>query len=101
MLCAILSKDFEVDCPEGSDPDVNSVIEQRVECVIVDLCISRVDPIAFIRDLNQANQSQRVIGLATDNVKHLAEEAKKEGARDVLVVPDEIERLPSLIRNAG
>ena len=101
MLCAILSRDFEVDCPEGSDADVKSVIACKAKCVIVDLCITQVDPIALIRDLSQANLSQRVIGLATANVEHLAEAAKKEGARDVLVVPDEIDRLPSLIRNAG
>jgi two-component system chemotaxis response regulator CheY len=101
MLCAILSKEFEVTCPGGSDPDVESVIEQGAECVIVDLCVSRVDPIALIRDLKKADPSQRIIGLATANVQHLAEEAKKEGARDVLVVPDEIDRLPSLIGSKG
>ena len=98
MLCAILSKDFEVLCPEGSDAEVDSVIMHRPKCVIVDLGMTRGDPIAFIRDLNQADQSQRVIGLATANVQHLGEQAKKVGARDALVVPDEIERLPSLIR---
>jgi DNA-binding NarL/FixJ family response regulator len=98
MLCAILSKDFEVACPEGPDADVDSVVELGAECVIVDLGISRADPIACIRDLNKADPPQRVIGLATANVQHLAEQAKTAGARDVLVVPDEIERLPSLIR---
>ena len=101
MLCAILSKDFEVTCPEDSDVEVQSVIACGARCVIVDLGMSRVDPIAFIRDLNRADQPQRVIGLATANVQHLAEEAKKKGARDVLVVPDQIDRLPSLIRNTG
>jgi len=101
MLCAILSKEFEVTCPEASAADVDSVIEQRAECVIVDLCVSQVDPIDLIRNLNHAKSSQRVIGLATANVQHLAEQAKKEGARDVLVVPDELDRLPSLIRNTG
>jgi len=101
MLCAILSKDFEVACPEDPDTDVDSVIEHGAECIIVDLGMSRVDPIAFIRDLSQTHPSQRVIGLATANVRHLAEQAKNVGARDVLIVPDEIERLPSLIRTTG
>ncbi|MGB2804632.1 MAG: response regulator [Candidatus Zixiibacteriota bacterium] len=98
MLCAILSKDFEVACPEDPDANVDSVIEFGAECVIVDLGMSRADPIACIRDLNKADPSQRVVGLATANVRHLAEQAKKVGARDVLTVPDEIDRLPSLIR---
>jgi len=101
MLCAILSKDFEVLCPEGLDAGVDSVIEHGAKCVIVDLGMTRVDPIAFIRDLNRADPSQRVIGLATANVQHLGDQAKRVGARDVLVVPDEIDRLSSLIRKTG
>lgn len=101
MLCAILSKDFEVLCPDVFNADVDSAISCEAEYAIVDLAISQVDPIAFIRDLSRAHPSQRVIGLATANVRHLAEQAKKVGARDVLLVPDEIERLPSLVRTTG
>jgi DNA-binding NtrC family response regulator len=98
ILCAILIKDFDVLCSDGFDIDMDSATLSETKCVIVDLGISRVDPIDFIRDVNLAHPSLRILGLATAGSQQLGEQAKIAGARDVLSVPDEIDRLPSLVR---
>jgi DNA-binding NtrC family response regulator len=97
ILCAILIKDFDVLCTDGADLDADSTIVREAKCVFVDLDISRVNPVVLIEELNQARPSLRIIGLATANAKDQTEQAKKAGARDVLLIPDEIDRLPSLI----
>jgi DNA-binding NarL/FixJ family response regulator len=101
ILCAILIKDFDVLCSDGFDLNADSTIAQEAKCVVVDLGISRANPVVLIEELSAARPSLRVVGLATANGQHLVERAKKAGARDVLLVPDEIERLPSIIHSAG
>jgi DNA-binding NarL/FixJ family response regulator len=97
ILCAILIKDHDVLCTDGSDLDSKSTTVNQAKCVVVDLEISRVDPIWLIEELSRARPSLRVVGLATANGRHLIEPAKMAGARDVLLIPDELDRLPSLI----
>jgi DNA-binding NarL/FixJ family response regulator len=97
ILCAILIKEHDVLCTDGSDLDSKSTMVNQAKCVVVDLEISRVDPIWLIEELSRARPSLRVVGLATANGRHLIEPAKMAGARDVLLIPDELDRLPSLI----
>ncbi len=101
ILCAILIKDFDVLCSDGFDLNTDSTIAQQARCVVVDLGISRANPVVLIEELSAARPSLRVVGLTTANGQHLIQQAKKAGARDVLLVPDEIERLPSMIHNTG
>jgi len=101
ILCAILIKEFDVLCTDGFDLNAKSPTARQAKCVIVDLEISRVDPIVLIEELSQARSSPRIVALATANGRHLIDQAKIAGARDVLLVPDEIDRLPSLIHSTG
>jgi DNA-binding NarL/FixJ family response regulator len=99
ILCAILIKEFDVLCTDGFDLDAKSAAARDAESVIVDLEITRIDPIGLIEELNRACPSLRLVGLATANGRHLIEAAKIAGARDVLLIPDDLDRLPSLIRS--
>jgi DNA-binding NtrC family response regulator len=97
ILCAILIKDFDVSCTDGFGLNPQSRNVSEAKCVIVDLDISRTDPVVLIEELVRIHPSLRIVALATANSKHLAEQAKIAGARDVLSVPDEIDRLPSVV----
>ena len=92
ILCAILIKDFDISCTDGFDLNPKSRNVSEAKCVIVDLDISRTDPLVLIEELVRVRPSLRVVGLATANSRHLAEQAKIAGARDVLDVPDELAR---------
>jgi DNA-binding NtrC family response regulator len=99
ILCAILIKDFDVLCTDGFDLDAKSAAARDAESVIVDLEITRIDPIGLIEQLNGACPSLRLVGLVTVNGRHLIDQAKMAGARDVVLIPDDLDRLPSLIRS--
>jgi DNA-binding NarL/FixJ family response regulator len=98
ILCAILIKDFDVLCTDGFDLNAKSATVKEAKCVVVDLEIKRVNPVFLIEELSRTHPSLRVVGLATANGQHLIEQAKVAGARDILLVPDEVERLPSMIK---
>jgi hypothetical protein len=101
ILNAILTKDFDLFCSDSFDLNAMSDTVNEAKCALVDLEISRINPVMLIGELSRVQPLLRVVGLATANGKHLSEQAKIAGARDVLLVPDEIDRLPSMIRSTG
>jgi DNA-binding NtrC family response regulator len=63
----------------------------------VDMGIRSASPLKLIQALARNGLSLVVVGLVRPGTKHLAEEAMLLGAREVLQLPDDVDKLPHCV----